>query len=600
MRRRTRSAAPAAFCCALLLLALPAGGQLFDDEEFDPEELLAAMRAEQLVEAAAAGDLERVGALLEGGIPADHPYPRSDTALLAAAAGGHDSVVALLLERGADPNRTGDRGRSPLSSAYEAGSPAIARRLLDAGARVPPPAATGRSSTLLGRAVADRRGEWIELLRAHGATLGSDEANRLLAAALDERAPDRLERLRLLLDLGADPDYRPASGIRPLIHVAVLHGAPAEVELLIDRGADVEAKDGFLGESTLYVAVKTGRAALVQRLLELEAEIDARAKDGTTPLFAALAQRRDDLARRLIEAGARVDAASGEGRTPLMELVARRLPRDAIAGGDYALAALIDLLIDRGAGIDAVDGRGRSALSLAGTACNLTALSALARHGAAIGTETWIDVLHAPCAPRWPHILDELRAELDLPVPSLEELSRGPLRPPDPRDADAQRRTMAEMREVGTALMSWLTDQVSRHGAPPRVRFAADSGEGAAEHGVEISGVPAVGASHLRRFLVPLYLHDVPEVDGWGFRYDYRIADSVFGPGPVLVLRSPGSDGLFSGDRYPEPLLPKGLYPPSETHRDIVWVDGRFLQAPRLIGWTGPPASTDHQAAVAP
>jgi hypothetical protein len=159
---------------------------------------------------------------------------------------------------------------------------------------------------------------------------------------------------------------------------------------------------------------------------------------------------------------------------------------------------------------------------------------------------------------------------------------------------------MAEMREVGTALMSWLTDQVSRHGAPPRVRFAADSGEGAAEHGVEISGVPAVGASHLRRFLVPLYLHDVPEVDGWGFRYDYRIADSVFGPGPVLVLRSPGSDGLFSGDRYPEPLLPKGLYPPSETHRDIVWVDGRFLQAPRLIGWTGPPASTGHQAAVAP
>lgn len=610
VRTKTTAAAVAAFC-ALLLLALSAGGQesrpaseedMWEQEQvLEPEALFERMRAEELVEAASAGDLERVRSLLDAGVPADHPYPSADTALVAAVAGGHEPVAAVLLERGADPNRTGRHGRSPLAAAYETESLAIARRLLDAGARVPPPAAVPKAGrSLLGMAIADRRGEWIELLRAHGATLGSDEANRLLAAALEEEAPDRLARMRLLLDLGADPDYRPASGIRPLLHIAVLGGHGPEMDLLIERGAEIEALDSFLGESTLYLAVKSGRAAFVERLLELGADRDARAKDGTTPLFAALVRRGDDLARRLIEAGARVDVASGEGRTTLMELAAWRPPRDAVAAHDGSLAALIDLLIERGAILDAVDERGHSALSLAGTACNLTALSALARHGAAIGTEAWIDVLHAPCAPRWPQIVDGLRAELDLPVASLEELTRGPLAPPDPRDADAQRRTLAEMRSLGTALVSWLTDQVSHHGAPPRVRFAQNPGAGAAEYGADVSTVPEVGPAHLRRLLVPLYLGDVPEVDGWGFRYDYRIADSLFGHGPVLIVRSPGSDGRFSGDRYPEPRLPKGLYPPSQTHRDIVWVDGRFLQAPRLIGDAAAPAASAPPAAVAP
>lgn len=566
-----------------------------EEDTPSPEELFERMRASQLVEAAAAGELERVRALLEAGVPADHSHPDSDTALMAAIEGGHEAVVALLLERGAGPNRTGHRARLPLTAAYEAANLPIARRLLAAGARIPPPTA-GRGTTLLGRAIAGRRGEWIELLRENGATLGDDEADRLLAAAVEEEgAPDRLDRMRLLLDLGADPDHRPGSGIRPLLHVVAFAGRGAEMELLIDRGADIEARDGFLGESTLHVVVTAGREAIAQRLLDLGADVDARAKDGTTPLFAALARRRDDLARRLIEAGARLDVASGEGRTPLMELVARRPPREDVAVGDPELIALIDLLIDRGAHLDAVDQRGRSALAFAGEACNLTALSALARHGAAVGAETWTDVLQAPCAPRWPQILDELRAELDLPVPSLAELLRGPLAPPDPHDADAQRRTMAEVREVGTALMAWLTDQVSRRGAPPRVRFAEDPGPGTAEYGAEVSAVPEVGATHLRRLLVPLYLHEVPEVDGWGYRYDYRLADALLGRGPVLVIRSPGSDGRFSGERYPEPLLPKGLYPSNETHRDIVWVDGHFLQAPRLIGWPGTPSAAGHQ-----
>lgn len=608
MRRpgRRRAGVAAAWCCVAVLFAsgsptLGEPWQLIDDDELTPQELLALLDATRLVEAAAAGDLEAVRSRLDRGTPADHPFEGTDTALHAAVAGGHEDVVALLLDRGADPNRAGNSGRKSLEVAFEADSPVIARRLLDAGARADAGATGGRRQSLLGRAIADRRQEWSDLLIAHDATLGAGEADPLLARALADAAPDRLDRMRLLLDLGADPSYRPDAGIRPLIHVAVLDGALAEMELLIAHGADLEARDGMLGESTLHLAVKTGRTELVERLLALGADPNARSRAGTTPLFPPLALRRDELARRLIEAGARADVASNQGRTPLMELAAWRPPRDARASEDDSLVALIDLLLEHGADLDAVDQRGDSAVSLAGGACNLTALTELARRGARIETEVWIDLLHAPCAPRWAGALDDLRADLGLPLPSLEELSRGPLAPPDPVDLDAQRRTLAEMRDVGTALMSWLTDQVSRLEPVPQVRFAADGARAgtAAGTGIEtadgggtsLANLPAVGAEQLREMLVPLYLRDVPEVDGWGFRYDYRIAGSLLGQGPILVVRSPGSDGRFSGDDYPEPRLTKGLFPPSETHRDIVWIDGRFVQAPRLLPTKSAPAA---------
>src|SRR5712675_3696449 len=67
-----------------------------------------------------------------------------------------------------------------------------------------------------------------------------------------------------------------------------------------------------------------------------------------------------------------------------------------------------------------------------------------------------------------------------------------------------QKRTVADMRNAGTAMFSWLTDQVG----------AAAAGATATEVDLASYGT-ATDGSNLLTVLVPQYLQAVPEVDGW-------------------------------------------------------------------------------------
>jgi len=121
----------------------------------------------------------------------------------------------------------------------------------------------------------------------------------------------------------------------------------------------------------------------------------------------------------------------------------------------------------------------------------------------------------------------------------------------------AQRETVAKMRNAGTALMAWLTDQV---------------GAAAAGEAVSIDALPAVGADDVEEVLVPTYLNHLPRVDGWGHPFEYRVAfDDPLGA-RVLSIRSPGADGRFDADVYET-----GPFDPDLYDRDIVWTDGYFV-----------------------
>jgi hypothetical protein len=131
-------------------------------------------------------------------------------------------------------------------------------------------------------------------------------------------------------------------------------------------------------------------------------------------------------------------------------------------------------------------------------------------------------------------------------------------------DSGAQRRTVADMRNVGTAMFVWVTDQVG----------AAAAGQKA----VDLAKFPPVSTfAGLEKLLVPKYIQALPERDGWGNPFEYRLnLKNPTAGTSVMSIRSPGRDGKFSGLTYAVEAYPRADY-----DRDIVWADGYFVQWPQ-------------------
>jgi hypothetical protein len=137
------------------------------------------------------------------------------------------------------------------------------------------------------------------------------------------------------------------------------------------------------------------------------------------------------------------------------------------------------------------------------------------------------------------------------------------------RDREAQKKTIADMRNLGTAMFSWLTDQVGA-GA------AGQSQTEPAGKAADLAQYSPISHAELEKILVPQYLQTVPERDGWGHPYElYLNVKNVLAP-QVMGIRSPGRDGRFSANRYSV-----GSFPPDQFDEDIVWVDGFFARWPQ-------------------
>jgi hypothetical protein len=140
---------------------------------------------------------------------------------------------------------------------------------------------------------------------------------------------------------------------------------------------------------------------------------------------------------------------------------------------------------------------------------------------------------------------------------------------PASTDAEAQKRTLSQIRSVGTAMFSWLTDQVG----------AAAAGQSQTEHTsppVDLKNYPPISHEELTKILVPTYIAKIPETDGWGNRYEYFLnAKDPLAP-QVMSIRSPGRDGQFSARNYTVTS-----FDPDDLDQDIVWADGYFVRWPQ-------------------
>lgn len=138
----------------------------------------------------------------------------------------------------------------------------------------------------------------------------------------------------------------------------------------------------------------------------------------------------------------------------------------------------------------------------------------------------------------------------------------------DALDKTAQRKTVADIRLLGTAMFSWLTDQVGA--------AAAGQSQGQPVKRIRMDEYTPISHAELVKLLVPQYLQEVPERDGWGHPYElYLLRGNNTAP-YIMSIRSPGRDGKFETGDY---VL--GPFDPDQFDQDIVWADGYFVRWPQ-------------------
>ena len=128
-----------------------------------------------------------------------------------------------------------------------------------------------------------------------------------------------------------------------------------------------------------------------------------------------------------------------------------------------------------------------------------------------------------------------------------------------------QKRTVSDIRNTGTAMFSWLTDQVGAAAAGQATTDQVDLGQYTERTTAEVNQV-----------LVPQYLQSIPIKDGWKVDYQYYLETEKVLKRTVMAIRSGGRDGDTTADTY----TVTG-FDPTDYDQDIVWADGFFVRWPQ-------------------
>jgi len=128
-----------------------------------------------------------------------------------------------------------------------------------------------------------------------------------------------------------------------------------------------------------------------------------------------------------------------------------------------------------------------------------------------------------------------------------------------------QKRTMADMKIIGTAMFSWITDQ-STAAAAGQAATAVDL----TQYGTQLQ--PA----DLTTVLVSQYIQSIPVLDGWKSPFQYYLRTDNPHVARVMAIRSLGRDKTAEGDQYTVTA-----FDPTDYDRDIVWADGFMVRYPQ-------------------
>jgi general secretion pathway protein G len=130
-----------------------------------------------------------------------------------------------------------------------------------------------------------------------------------------------------------------------------------------------------------------------------------------------------------------------------------------------------------------------------------------------------------------------------------------------------QKRTEADMRNIGTAMFSWVTDQAGAAAAG-----AAATGD------VDLSKFSSTNQTDLSTVLVSQYIQSVPFKDGWKHQYlFYMNYINPLGGVGIMAIVSYGRDGQADGGT----VYTVTGFDPTDYDRDLVWADGYFVRFPQ-------------------
>jgi quinoprotein dehydrogenase-associated probable ABC transporter substrate-binding protein len=153
-----------------------------------------------------------------------------------------------------------------------------------------------------------------ELTRLKQALAQGADPNEELGNAI---VADDAQRVRYLLDHGADVNARFGDGYTPLVN-ATRFGFTDLVQLLLERKADVNLVDISHWTPLMYAAWADS-AAMVKLFVTRGAKLESGDEDGLTPLGVAAQNTKVHALNALLEAGAEVNRPVGKGGyTPLM------------------------------------------------------------------------------------------------------------------------------------------------------------------------------------------------------------------------------------------------------------------------------------------
>ena len=134
-----------------------------------------------------------------------------------------------------------------------------------------------------------------------------------------------------------------------------------------------------------------------------------------------------------------------------------------------------------------------------------------------------------------------------------------------------QKRTVADMRNVGTAMMAWVTDAASAG--------AAGGTTWDPNNYVEMTFTELSGTLHPTSGTF-FYMESPPQNDGWKhpFMYGFNTAGNVLAS-QVFAIASGGNDGSPSAWGSLAAIT-SGPFTPTDYAQDIIWADGFFVRWP--------------------